>query len=135
MTGAIAHEQAQRLREGLDQLVQSGHLEATGATRDAIYRVVDILESSPDAVVLSVDDTLSTQEAADLLGVSRMTVVRLIERGELESLPYGKVHRRLSASEVARYRDETASKRRAALAELAQDLDESTPPDQIIRTR
>lgn len=136
MPGAIAHDQAQRLRAALDRaLRESGDtLDASGSTRDAFLRLVDVLESSPEAVVLPSDAVVSTQKAADLLGVSRMTVVRLIERGELTA-EGGGVHRRIAASELARYQAASATRRRAALRSLAQEISEDTPPDQVITTR
>ena len=132
MSGAIAHDQAQRLREALeDALRRSGHEQ--DSTRDAFLRLVEVLETSPTAVVLPADDLLSTHEAAALLGVSRMTVVRLIERGKLTSQGGG-VHRRIAASEVARYRDDAATRKRTALQGLADEIDQA-PADQVIRTR
>ncbi len=77
---------------------------------------------------------LSTQQAAELLGVRRMTVVRLVDRGEL-AVQGGGVHRRISASELARYRAAAATRRNAGLHALAQEIDEGTPADQVVRTR
>lgn len=136
MTGAIAHDQAQRLRAALDRVLgESGEaLEASGSTRDAFLRLVDVLESSPEAVVLPSDAMVSTQKAAALLGISRMTVVRLIDRGELAAQGGG-IHRRIAASELARYQAVSAARRRAALHGLAQEIGEGTPPDQVISTR
>ena len=136
MTGAIAHDQAQRLRVALETVLgESGDaLEASESARDAFLRLVDVLESSPEAVVLPSDAMLSTQKAADLLGVSRMTVVRLIDRGELAA-EGGGIHRRIAASELARYQAASVLRRRAALHGLAQEISEGTPPDQVISTR
>lgn len=136
MAEAIAPEQAQRLRAALDEVFrESGDtLDASGSTRDAFLRLVDVLESSPEAVVLPSDTMISTQRAADLLGVSRMTVVRLIDRAELTAQGGG-VHRRIAASELARYQAVSGARRTAALHGLAQEIGEDTPPDQVISTR
>jgi excisionase family DNA binding protein len=134
MHGAIAHHQAERLR---DQLIELAGMHDAGKTSPAFrafFRVVDVLESSPDAVILPADELLSTQEVAELLGVSRMTVVRLVEKGELVA-EGGGTHRRIAASELARYRTATAARRRSALEALARDIGVDTPPDQIVRTR
>jgi hypothetical protein len=68
MTGAIAHDQAQFLRAALDRILgESGDtLVASETARDAFLRLVDVLESSPEAVVLPSDALVSTQKAADL---------------------------------------------------------------------
>ena len=136
MTGAIAHDQAQRLRAALEGVFRDleDARDVSDSAREAFLRLVDVLESSAEAVVLPSDTLLSTQQAADFLGVSRMTVVRLIDRGELTS-EGGGVHRRIAASELARYRAVSTNRRRAALHDLAQEIGESTPPDQVISTR
>lgn len=135
MTGAIAHDQAQRLRAALEGVFRDleGSPDVSNSARDAFLRLVDVLESSAEAVVLPSDTLVSTQQAADFLGVSRMTVVRLVDRGELAA--EGGVHRRIAASELARYRSVSTNRRRAALHELAQEIGEGTPPDQVISTR
>ncbi len=137
MTGMIAHNEAQRLRSAIEDAigVPTGSGAAIpGEARDALLRVVEVLESSGGAVVLPADALLSTQQAAELLGVSRMTVVRLIDRGELEA-EGGGVHRRISAAELERYRKASVARRRTALRELAQDVAEDTRPDRVISTR
>lgn len=135
MVGAIAHEQAQELRSAVDKMFHE--LDASDvpkSARDAFFRLVDVLESNSDVIVLPSETLMTTQEAADLLGVSRMTVVRLIERGELAT-EGGGVHRRIAAVELARYRASSMARRRAALHELAQEIDDETPPDQNVNTR
>lgn len=135
MAGAIAHDQAQRLRAALDQVLSdSRDSGVSGSTREAFLRLIDVLEISPEAVVLPSDKAVSTQEAADFLGVSRMTVVRLIDRGKLAA-EVGGVHRRIAASELERYHEVRSARRRAILESLALDITEETPPDEVIRTR
>lgn len=131
MGGAIAHDEAQRLRAALESMLSET---PTSGTREALLRVVDVLEASPEVVVLPSDTTLSTQEAADFLGISRMTVVRLIDRGVIAA-EAGGVHRRVAASELERYSDTRSSRRRSALESLAQEVTEETPPDEAVRTR
>lgn len=131
MTGAIAHDEAERLRAALEQALPGS--EGASSALDTFLRLVDVLEANPDAVVFAADSLVSTQEAADLLGVSRMTVVRLVDRGELAS-ESGGVHRRIAASEVARYQAASARRRAGALRELAQEIADGAP-DEVIRTR
>jgi excisionase family DNA binding protein len=133
MVGAIAHDEAQHLRTALSEMLRtSPGLPATA--REAFGRLVDVLESNADAVIFPADATVSTQQAGALLGISRMTIVRLIERGEL-SAEGGAIHRRIFVSELARYQSDSARRRRTAMAELVDDIGDSTPADQVIETR
>ena len=68
--------------------------------------------------VIPADAELTTQQAADLLGLSRTYVVRLIDQGSLPAHMAGS-HRRLLSSDVLAYRERRASKL-AALGELTE---------------
>ena len=137
MAGLLAHEDAQRLRSAIADAL--GSSSGSGASeqdpaRTALFRVLDVLESSSGAVVLPADAFVSTQQAAELLGVSRMTVVRLIDRGELAS-GGGGVHRKIAVTEIERYRTDTQARRRAAMREVAQDFTDDLPADRVVSTR
>jgi excisionase family DNA binding protein len=132
MAGVITQETAQSLRAALDEVLRSSP-DVPATARSAFARLVDVLETHSDAAVFPADSTVSTQQAGDLLGVSRMTVVRLVDKGELAA--EGAVHRRIPVPELARYQAKTSQRRRAAIADLADDLDEDTPPDEVIQTR
>ena len=55
--------------------------------------------------------------AAVVLGVSRPTVVRMVEAGKLPARTV-RTHRRLALGEVLAYREASATKRRTALDEV-----------------
>ena len=73
--------------------------------------------------IIPAEAELTTQQAADLLGLSRTYVVRLIDQGSLPAHLAG-THRRLLASEVLAYRERRASKFAAleALTEVDEEL-------------
>lgn len=126
MSGVLAVDQARQLRELLGGVEDA-------AAREPMLRLVEVLEESSGAVILPAEEVLGTQAVAELLGVSRMTVVRLVDRGVLEAAGAG-THRRVRASEVARYVEERTAKRRAALVALAGDIDADDPADVVIST-
>jgi excisionase family DNA binding protein len=66
---------------------------------------------------------LTTQEAADLLRISRPSVIRLLEDG---AIPFHKVgtHRRINVEDILKYRAERNEQRRAALRELTEISEE-----------
>lgn len=93
----------------------------------AVRLLVDILAelAEGNAVkVIPVHAEVTTQEAADLLNVSRPHVVKLLEAGELPFHKTGK-HRRIRFADLMAYKAKREARSEAAMAELArqaQDL-------------
>lgn len=93
----------------------------------AFLMLKSILNNMADGkavTILSTDSELSTQEAADLLKVSRPHFVKLLESGEM---PFKKVgtHRRVSLKDLLSYKNKLQKQRREnldILAKEAQDL-------------
>lgn len=137
MPGALAHSQADQLRAALERAFRDldDASDQVPAVRVALLNLVDVLESSDEAVVFPADTLLSTQQAAALLGVSRMTVVRLADRGDLAVVEGTGTHRRIRVGELARYRAGATARRRDNLDELAGDIDDTLGPDQVVPTR
>lgn len=136
MAGLLTPDTAERLRAAVANTIGSDGTDssAAGDAVTTLNRLVDVLTSSEAAVILPAHEFLSTQQAADILGISRMTVVRLIERGELAAEGGGS-HRKIAATEVARYQSESGSRRRSALQRIADEHDAEMPADRIAQTR
>jgi len=93
----------------------------------ALRLLVDILAELADGnavKVVPVHAELTTQEAADLLNVSRPHLIKLLESNALPYHRTGK-HRRVRFSDLMRYKDERDQESADAMEELskqAQDL-------------
>lgn len=67
--------------------------------------------------VVPISQELTTQQAADLLNVSRQYLVRLVDEGKLPCVRTGS-HRRLLLEDVLRYKAERDREREDTLDEL-----------------
>jgi excisionase family DNA binding protein len=86
------------------------------SVRQALLAVLRALALGDGVAVVPEDNELTTGEAAQLLGVSRNYLVRLIEQGELPCRWGGRgTHRRLRVEDVVAYRRVQQSKRREAI--------------------
>lgn len=94
-----------------------------GETARAVLGLMRVLGEGNVVNVEALPDVLTTGQAADLLGVSRPTVVALIESGKLPATRTG-THRRLQLSDVLTHRERQAVTRREALRELTQVSEE-----------
>lgn len=95
------------------------------AVYDVLRRVVSAMERGEAVSVEPIDRQLTTQQAATLLGISRSTLVRLLDEHELPFERFGESrHRRLRLYDVLAYRDRKRVDRRSRLDELTRQADE-----------
>jgi excisionase family DNA binding protein len=87
---------------------------------DILARVVEEMARGNVVSIVPVHHELTTQEAADLLNVSRPHVVKLLENGEIPFHLVG-THRRVRFYDVMAYREKRTARRRTALRELAEE--------------
>lgn len=81
--------------------------------------VVHAMTEGKAITVAPVDQLLTTQEAADFLGISRPTFVKLLEDGRIPyETPGAGRHRRVKLHAVLEYQQEVTHARRATLDEL-----------------
>lgn len=88
--------------------------------RDAFLNVALAMSQGKGIQLVPHHMTLTTQEAADILNISRPTLVKLLEE---KRIPYEKPgrHRRIRLDAVLQYQEETRVRRKAALQEATRD--------------
>lgn len=96
-----------------DDLVLPGHV---------LQILLDVLSEMSQGNAISLipyHQEISSQEAANLLNVSRPFLVQLLEKGEI---PFRKVgaHRRVKLNDLLAYKEKTDEQRNQALDELTQ---------------
>jgi excisionase family DNA binding protein len=84
------------------------------------YALASVAAGEPFGI-LSANTELTTQQAAELLNVSRPYVIKLLDAGEMEYRKVG-THRRVYASSLMRYMHEDDKKRKAAADALTAEL-------------
>lgn len=91
---------------------------------EEVYRVlrqvIEVMRQGKATLVAPQGMLLTTQEAADFLGVSRPTLVKLLENG---SIPFEKPnrHRRVRLQDLLDFQAHRREKQRAALNELTEE--------------
>ena len=104
---------------------------------EEVYRVlVEVVQAMREGKAITLvprTQRLTTQEAADFLGVSRPTLVKLLEEGKIPYEQPGR-HRRIMFTDLLAYQERLREERRAALDRMTEDASEAglydgTPED------
>lgn len=95
---------------------------------DELYGVLrDVADALSQGLAITIaphNTMLTTQEAADLLNISRPTLVRLLTDGEIPHTTRGR-HRRVLLRDVLDYQERTRQDRQRTLDRLAADAEEA----------
>lgn len=95
-------------------------LEVPGPVFEALVQVATAMARGQGVTVMPLNTLLTTQEAADLLGISRPTMVRLLDDGELPCEQRGR-HRRILLADLLAYEEQMRQERRDSLERMAQE--------------
>jgi excisionase family DNA binding protein len=119
MSEALDRPQAHRIALVEEQADGSNsvRLEVPPATLRLLSQILALMARQQTFVLYPESSELTTKQAAEVLGVSRPFLIRVLEAGEI---PYRKIgrHRRVLMKDVLSYKQTTQVKREAAMDEL-----------------
>lgn len=106
-------------------------VELPGAVYELLLKVVEGLEQGKALSIVPTTQELTTQQAADLLGVSRPYFVKLLEA---EKLPFhaAGTHRRVYLEDVLRYKHDRDRLRHEALDRMAHEADKAGVYERVL---
>lgn len=93
--------------------------EMENSLTQVIEQTATLLLAGKTVRIVEEDETLTTQQAADLLNVSRPYLVQLLDKGVIPQLPKAGRHRRVAHSAIVAYKRRRDAEKAAALSELA----------------
>jgi excisionase family DNA binding protein len=93
-------------------------IELPDSALEALRVIIETMANGQLITLVPHDKELTSQEAADILHVSRPHLIKLLDRGELPVHRVG-THRRIKIEDVLAYRARRDAERAAALGELA----------------
>lgn len=98
-------------------------VELPASVREVLVRVVRELAEGNAVTVLPVHAELTTQDAADLLNVSRPYLIGMLDDHVLPCTRTAGQHRRLRLADVLAYKRRRDAERRAVLDEMSEEAE------------
>lgn len=123
LMAALDHSRAQKIQLLSDAESDANNpvvIEIPPAALRVVARVLGLMGERKPLVLVPRDHELTTQEAANMLNVSRPFLIKEIEAQNLKCHMVGS-HRRIPYEEVVRYRDVLRADQEDALQQLADE--------------
>ena len=113
-------------------------MELPAAMYDVLKQVAEALAAGMGVTVAPLNALLTTQEAADYLGISRPTLVRMLERGDLPMEKPSR-HRLVRLNDLVAFQERQRAARQSVLSDMQQqshldglyDATDGPPPPEI----
>lgn len=130
-SGMAQHKEVQSLKQ-LERLlsIENSHAKLVGADGEAIHlpdsvyqvlrQVVHAMASGQAISIVPQESEMTTQQAAEVLNVSRPYLIKLLEQGEIPHIKVG-THRRIRSQDLMTYKQQRDTKRSKLLDELIQE--------------
>jgi len=92
-------------------------IELPQVVSQVLYEIITILSQGGSMTIIPMDKELTTQQAADILNVSRPYLVKLLEN---DIIPYHKTgtHRKILMKDLIEYKHQINQKRKIKLSEM-----------------
>ena len=102
---------------------ETEHVTLPASAFKFLTTILDLMAQGKAITIVPSDTEITTQQAADMLNVSRPYVVKLIEQGEISHHMVG-THRRIKLEDLESYKSKMEKKRSMALEELTKQSQE-----------
>ena len=103
----------------LDEESKPAEVTLSPALSGLLMELLRHIGRGDEVTLVPVHEMLTTQQAADILNVSRPFLISLLERGDVSYTMTGR-HRRIKAEDLFAYKRERDGKRSKALSDLAE---------------
>jgi excisionase family DNA binding protein len=96
---------------------------------EVLVKAVEAMRSGLAVTITPSSQTLTTQQAAEVLGVTRPTLVKMLDEGKI---PFEKpgTHRRVLLADILAYKEVRKAEQYAALSSMG-TLDDDSPADSV----
>jgi excisionase family DNA binding protein len=121
-------------KEGSARLVGRGgepEMELPDTVYTLLLQIVGLLEQGKGVSILPVTQELTTQQAAEIIGVSRPFLVKLIETGKIP-FHFAGTHRRVYLKDLLAYKQRRDEDRHAILDQMTRESVEDGLYDKVL---
>jgi excisionase family DNA binding protein len=121
-------------KEGSARLVGRGGepaVELPDAIFGMLLKILELMQQGKAVSIVPVTQELTTQQAAELVGVSRPFLVKQLEDGKIRFHSAG-THRRVYLKDLLEYKQQRDEGRHAALDRMAQEAQDAGLYDKVI---